>query len=105
MTTKRELAEQIAKVLDRPGDEATIAEYMRLPALDLAMQARELPGVVARLKAEGQWKAGKTAPVLPECDLCGEPQDGEMGEFWDQDKEESVVAHAQCGLDAGLPMA
>lgn len=103
--SKRDLAEQIAETLGRPGDEATIAEYLKLPALDLAQQARELPGVVARLKAEGQWKAGHTKPVMPECGLCGEPQDGETGEFWDADRDESVVAHAQCGIDAGLPLA
>lgn len=43
-----------------------------------------------------------------ECQLCGEPADGEMGEFGlpegqtDPDGTVSVVAHAQCGLDAGL---
>jgi hypothetical protein len=58
------------------------------------------------------------------CGLCGEPADDEMGEFWlDTDKhavtahthtkgdpedtrvEHSVIAHAQCGIDAGLEMA
>lgn len=40
-----------------------------------------------------------------ECDICGEPADAEMGEFWDHNKDTSVVAHAQCGLDAGLELA
>jgi hypothetical protein len=58
------------------------------------------------------------------CGLCGEPADAEMGEFWlDTDKhaatahthtkndpedtqvEHSVIAHAQCGIDAGLEIA
>lgn len=40
-----------------------------------------------------------------ECEICGEPADDEMGEFWDYKKQDSVYAHAQCGLDANLPMA
>lgn len=46
-----------------------------------------------------------------ECQICGEPADGEMGEFGlpdgqtDPDGAVSVVAHAQCGLDAGLEIA
>jgi hypothetical protein len=39
------------------------------------------------------------------CQLCGEMADAEMGEFWDKSKEESVTAHAQCGIDAGLDLA
>lgn len=39
------------------------------------------------------------------CTLCGEDADAEMGEFWDEAKDTSVYAHAQCGLDAGLPLA
>lgn len=47
------------------------------------------------------------------CDLCGEPikidQYGhfkdEVGEFWDERRDDSVIAHAQCGLDAKLEMA
>lgn len=37
------------------------------------------------------------------CQLCGEPADNEMGEF--SQFGEAVWAHAQCGLDAGLPLA
>ena len=29
----------------------------------------------------------------------------EAGEFWDEDKGENVLAHAQCGIDAELPLA
>lgn len=53
--------------------------------------------------------------VIDECQLCGEglevDQFGmyasheEVGEFWDAEKNTSVVAHAQCGLDAELPLA
>lgn len=44
------------------------------------------------------------------CDLCGEPFSyltDEVGEFWDGDDEdgESVIAHAQCGIDHGLQLA
>lgn len=39
------------------------------------------------------------------CGICGEGADGEMGEFWDKAKGDSVIAHAQCGLGRGLPMA
>lgn len=58
------------------------------------------------------------------CQLCGEQAGAEMGEFWlDEEKHEvtvhyhrdddpettlvehSVIAHAQCGIDAGLEMA
>lgn len=30
---------------------------------------------------------------------------GEVGEFWNPARQESYVMHAQCGLDAGLPLA
>ncbi len=51
------------------------------------------------------------------CGLCGEsiPEepnmpgmarfDVEMGEFWNPETQDSVVAHASCGLDAGLETA
>lgn len=39
------------------------------------------------------------------CELCGEPADDEMGEFWQPEQENSVIAHAQCGIDAGLEIA
>jgi hypothetical protein len=39
------------------------------------------------------------------CGLCGERAGAEMGEFWQPDKNRGVIAHAQCGLDAGLEMA
>lgn len=57
---------------------------------------------------------GRPEPVLwvdpdhPDCGICGEPADNEMGEFftpdWPDDKP-SVIAHAQCGIDAGLELA
>lgn len=40
-----------------------------------------------------------------ECELCGEDADAEMGIFWDRTKNEGVYAHAQCGIDADLPLA
>lgn len=43
-----------------------------------------------------------------ECDLCGEPYSylhDEVGEFWDKDADDSVIAHAQCGIDHGLELA
>jgi hypothetical protein len=44
--------------------------------------------------------------INPEnCELCGEPLDAETGEFWDEAADDGVVAHAQCGIDAGLPLA
>lgn len=47
------------------------------------------------------------------CEICGEPirtdQFGdyaeETGEFWDEERGNSLIAHAQCGLDAGLDIA
>jgi hypothetical protein len=39
------------------------------------------------------------------CELCGEPADAEMGEFWDEAKDRGVIAHTQCGIDAELPLA
>jgi hypothetical protein len=58
------------------------------------------------------------------CGFCGEQADHEMGEWWaDQEAhatvhhyhakddpeasatEHSIVGHAQCGIDSGLPMA
>lgn len=45
------------------------------------------------------------------CQICGEPADGEMGEFGLPDKIRkpgdpvSLVAHGQCGLDHGLEIA
>lgn len=101
MSTKHELAIKIAKALGRPNDDATIAAYMVLSKAELELQAEMLPGVVAGLKAVGQW----TAPDADECSLCGEDADAEMGEFWDEAKDEGVYAHAQCGLDAGLRLA
>ncbi len=49
----------------------------------------------------------------PDCDLCGEEPDGDMGIFWDATRQTdidgptggTVWAHAQCGIDAGLPPA
>ena len=38
------------------------------------------------------------------CELCGEPAGAEMGEFVKEDGSH-VLAHAQCGIDAGLEMA
>lgn len=38
------------------------------------------------------------------CEACGEPLDGEMGEFVD-DSGEHRLCHAQCGLDRGWPTA
>ena len=48
-----------------------------------------------------------------ECGLCGEEIETdewgsyaeEAGEFWDESKGDSVLAHAQCGLDAGMGLA
>lgn len=48
-----------------------------------------------------------------ECGICGEtiPRDKfgypevEVGEFWDPKANDSVIAHAQCGLDAELELA
>lgn len=49
-----------------------------------------------------------------ECQICGEPADDEMGEFWVEPDPAtpppgsdgySVIAHAQCGLDHGLETA
>jgi hypothetical protein len=39
------------------------------------------------------------------CGLCGEPADAEMGEFWNEAEQHGVVAHAQCGIDAGMELA
>lgn len=109
MATKHELAMQVAAALGRPNDDATIAAYQALPLADLEVQAREMPGVVARLKAEGQWNAEAEAVQVSlmdtdECELCGEPADGEMGQFQDSDRTEVVWCHAGCGEDAGLDM-
>jgi hypothetical protein len=48
-----------------------------------------------------------------ECGLCAEEIETdewgsyaeEAGEFWDESKGDSVLAHAQCGLDAGMELA
>jgi hypothetical protein len=46
------------------------------------------------------------------CELCGEKAGAEMGEFYDPKRDDGqgnypghVLAHAQCGLDAGLEQA
>lgn len=55
-------------------------------------------------------------PEFRNCGICGEPiaqdQHGwfleEVGEFWDESRgegNESVVAHAYCGIDLELPIA
>lgn len=46
----------------------------------------------------------------PRCQLCEEPIDWDStsdsaGEFSLPDNSDSVVAHVQCGLDAGLEIA
>lgn len=110
MATKHELAMRVAEALGRPGDDATIAAYQILPIDELQLQADKLPGVVARLRAEGHWDVeAKAVQImnggLEECELCGEDADGEMGEFTGGPLGVRVVAHAQCGLDAGLPLA
>lgn len=47
------------------------------------------------------------------CELCEEkiktypnglPAE-EVGEFWDEEAQDSVYAHAQCGLDKGMELA
>lgn len=40
-----------------------------------------------------------------DCDLCGFAVDDETGIFKDNLSEKMVVAHAQCGIDAGLELA
>lgn len=48
-----------------------------------------------------------------DCELCGEgfrlnEQGGyaeEVGEFWDHTRDRGVMAHADCGLDAGFELA
>ena len=48
-----------------------------------------------------------------ECGLCGEEigtdeyghYTEDAGEFWDESKDDSVLAHAQCGLDAEMELA
>lgn len=109
MATKHELAMQVAEALGRPGDDATIAAYQVLPMAELELQADKLPVVVARLKAEGHWNAEAEAVQVSlmdtdECELCGEPADGEMAQFQDDDRTEVVWCHAGCGEDAGLEM-
>jgi hypothetical protein len=39
------------------------------------------------------------------CELCGELEDDETGQFWDKIGQRTVVAHAQCGIDAGYDLA
>lgn len=47
------------------------------------------------------------------CDICGEPYDvndgraslSDIGEFWDPEIDDSLIAHAQCGISAGLEQA
>ena len=61
------------------------------------------------------WKEGVAEEVkkYPCCGLCGERfQVGsngmyaeEVGEFWSEVKQDSVIAHAECGINAGMEMA
>lgn len=39
------------------------------------------------------------------CELCGEAEDEETGTFWDAVGQRNVMAHAQCGIDAGYTLA
>lgn len=82
MTTKHELAIQVAAAKGRPNDDATIAAYQCLPAEELQVHLMD----------------------LDECELCGEEPDGEMAQFQDDDRTEVVWCHAGCGEDAGLEM-
>ncbi len=40
-----------------------------------------------------------------DCELCGEEPDFEMTEYYDATAGRSKIAHAQCIVDAGLPLA
>lgn len=61
----------------------------------------------------GEHLAHDQADCGVRCELCDELIDTdeyghyqeEVGEFWIEDKQTSVIAHAQCGLDAELPLA
>lgn len=48
---------------------------------------------------------GTIADEPVDCELCGEPEDDETGMFWDAIQKRTVVAHAQCGTDAGFNLA
>lgn len=46
------------------------------------------------------------------CEVCGEPYQADsalsslqVGEFWDPEKNDSILAHVECGLNRGLELA
>jgi hypothetical protein len=118
----------------RDGDKALALRLLRSVSRDGVVDSDSLLAwageLISRKDAECRaWQAemdamalmpsltvsNRPAPNTPEmqmwgfneekCQLCGEDPDAEMGEFWDETGGNSVIAHAQCGLDAGLPLA
>jgi hypothetical protein len=76
------------------------------------------------LRLQDQARAMNRDAFPAGCGFCGEQAGSEMGEWWaDQEQhatvqhthakddpevnatEHSIVGHAQCGIDSGLPMA
>lgn len=97
--------------------EAVEAEQMRWEQLDTARTPEfkitwtdgDVPcGICGGEHADQDCTDGATR-----CGICGEVlrQDAnemyidEVGEFWDEAKDDSVVAHAQCGIDRGMELA
>ena len=47
------------------------------------------------------------------CEICDEefnvndprPSVSDIGEFWDEEAQDSIVAHVQCGLNSGMETA
>jgi hypothetical protein len=77
--------------------------YERLFGVRAARETKEVHRLAVRDNRE-QWPEG--------CQLCVEPAGAEMGEFYDPKRDDGkrpfsghVIAHAQCGIDAGLEMA
>jgi hypothetical protein len=124
VTTKSRPIVKAADVAVVERDETAPAPTGRpLPVSKAAFRAppaRPFDPVAARAR-----EARENRHLFPKgCGLCGEAADAEMGEFWldtrkhedtahthasgdpeDTRTEHSVIAHAQCGLDAGLEMA
>lgn len=110
----------MAQMNDRDRDDLSAAELAVLQvALDVMAGTKPLAKLTEALFPDGV-AAGierMTAKADERCGCCGEPfkvdRQGmyleEVGEFWDDDGDDgtgaSVLAHAQCGLDAELELA
>jgi len=95
---------EVVRGVGRSG-KTYVGAYRRSSPLNAFDSVLTLEGRAGRVYV----RTDSLEPINPDepidCELCGEPVDDETGEFWDGIQERGVVAHAQCGEDAGFRLA